>query len=93
MTKTKVLRPAVGTDGKISAKTMVQTLLAAGVAASKIKLIEQLTEAERAELGLFDYEALEAELDRINTGSAVWTQADLDRQSEIIAILGKAGRL
>lgn len=48
----KVIRPALGANGKISAKSMVKALLDSGCPATGTKLIEQLTDAERVELGI-----------------------------------------
>lgn len=39
------------------------------------------------------YEELEAELDAINYSAEVWTEQDLARQAELVAILDAAGRL
>lgn len=52
--KTRVIRPQTGTDGMITALSMVKAFLADGVSAEALKqgkLAAQLTDAERAELG------------------------------------------
>jgi len=46
---TKVIRPAT-TNGKISAFSMVASLVKSGVPAAKIALMAQLSDAERAQI-------------------------------------------
>jgi hypothetical protein len=52
MTKTQNIRPARSANGKISAMSMVKSLVASGVPLASIALTAQLTAVERAELGL-----------------------------------------
>jgi hypothetical protein len=55
MTKTqniRIARPTASSNGKISAMSMVKSLVASGVPLASIALTAQLTDAERAELGI-----------------------------------------
>jgi hypothetical protein len=52
MTKTQSIRPARSANGKVSALSMVKALVASGVPLANIALTAQLTDAERAELGI-----------------------------------------
>lgn len=49
----RIARPVASANGKISAMSMVKSLIASGVKFSpESKLLAKLTDAERAELGL-----------------------------------------
>lgn len=55
MTKTqnlRIVRPTTGADGKISAYSMVKALMNSGCDMKGTKLAAELTDTERAELGL-----------------------------------------
>ena len=72
------------TETKVSARQMIEALIASGVSAGHIALIDQLTEDE--------LKAYEGELDTLNYGNELWTEASRARADVVAAILDRAGR-